>query len=131
VITRTQVMQARTLQEATYMANKLAEEMQIYSDADCLVPKVMIQEMMPDRGWNDTIRDDKTGAFFRRKVSEKLVIQWKHRKTQEVAMEVSQEVENLVKEKLKKAGVSCATMEQMSLSAWKKITRPGRDTIYS
>jgi hypothetical protein len=130
MISRAQVMQSRTLQEATYTANKLVEELQIYSDADCLVPKVLIQELMPERGWNDAIRDDKSGQLFRRKIAEKLVVSWKRRKTQEIAMEVSFETEHLVKEKLKKAGVSCDVMESLALSAWRQITRPGRKTIY-
>lgn len=35
----------------------------------------------------------------------------------------------LVKAKLKKAGVSCVSMEHMAISAWKRITRPGRKAL--
>jgi hypothetical protein len=129
MLSRAQVMQSRTLQEATYFAEMLAKELDLYSDADCLVPKLMIQELMTDRGWNDSITKDKRGEYFRLKVAEKLVISWKQRKTVEIAMEVSSEVEDLVKAKLKKAGVSCLSMEQMAISAWKRITRPGRKTM--
>lgn len=129
MISRAQVMQSRTLQEAAYLAKQLAEGMELYSDADCLVPKLLIQELMPDRGWNDSITKDKRGEYFRIKVAEKLVVSWKQRKTVEIAMEVSSEVEDIVKAKLKKAGVSCGSMESMAMSAWKRITRPGRKTI--
>jgi len=130
MLSRVDVMRASTLQEATYLAGKLVAELQLYSDAAVLVPKTLIQELMPDRGWNDTIRDDKTGECFRRRVADKLIASWKRRKAEEIALEVSDEVEHLVKEKLKKAGVSCASMESHAVGVWRRISRPGRKSIY-
>lgn len=130
MLTRIQVMQSATIAEATHLAKKLAKELELYSDADCMVPKTLIQELMPDRGWNDKIRDDSTGENFRRRVAEKLVVSWKHRKSVEIAQEVSQEADEMVRAKLKRAGVTCATMESVSKGVWRTISQPNRKRIF-
>lgn len=121
MLTRVDVMVAETLPEAEAKARALAGQMEIYSDASTLIPTLSIREMMPEDGWNAVIPSDKYGECFRKRVAERLIVSWKWRKAEQVAIDVSEQVHRLIAERLESAGCDCSTTKSLSLSVLRRV----------
>ena len=113
MFTRVELMACAGLNEAKKMAELITEGMQVHGDADQLIARHILVELLPSHAWDEPIPDNEFGKQFRAKVCARLVSDWRRRRTRKIAAEVIEEAKANIRSKLQENGLDhalCATV---------------------